>query len=71
MAATKKTVNTFNISFRISVDVGMEISGATLEHAIEQARAMKVTDVLDLSDLDHNDSNIALTGVFEIGLGAL
>jgi SHS2 domain-containing protein len=57
-----------NVTFRVNLDVGMEISASSLEEALEKARAMNVTDVIDFTGLDHNDSSIQVVGAWTLGI---
>ena len=50
--------------FRINLWVGMDLGCMTLEEALEKARKMSVTDVVDLSDLEYNDGDIAVDGIY-------
>ena len=62
----KKTVTkNVHASFKIELWVGMDLGAMTLEQALEKARSMKETDVLDLSGLSFNDGNIKVDGVYE------
>lgn len=66
MATPKKSPNkSFTAFVKINLDLGVTISGATLEEALENARKLGVTDVVDLGGLDHNDSDIHITGIYE------
>jgi hypothetical protein len=63
----KKTNNkSREVYFKIILDVGKTIPSASLEDALEAARAMKPTDIVDLDNLSYNDGDIEVTGVYEI-----
>lgn len=66
MATAKKPVKSiFNVSFRIVADLGKDIEASSLEGALETARAFKLHEIIDLSEVDHNDSETPdVTGVF-------
>jgi len=58
--ATKKKVtsnSTYNVSAKLKLDVGMEIQASSLEDAVAKSKELKIGDFLDLSGLDHNDSD--------------
>jgi hypothetical protein len=57
----KKSVH---VSFRVTLELGMDMGASTLEEALTKARAMKPTDLLDLSDLEYNDGSIEVSGLF-------
>ena len=57
----KKSVS---VQFRIVLEVGMDIGSMSLEDSLTKAKAMKVTDLIDLEHLDNNDSSIEVTGLF-------
>lgn len=66
MATVKKPVKSiFNVSFRIVADLGKDIEASSLESALETARTYKLNDIIDLSEVDHNDSETPdITGVY-------
>lgn len=53
----------FTVFARILVDVGQDISAASMEEALSKAKTMKVTDFITI-DGDHNDSTMVIDGVF-------
>lgn len=67
MPVKKKPTPTVNLTFRIVLDVGLDVSGMTLEEALAHARTLGVTDILDLSGLDHNESSIEVRGAWTHG----
>jgi hypothetical protein len=64
MSKPKQANKPVTAFLRIVLSVGTDLGGVPLEDALRRARELKVTDVLDLSGLDHNDSSIEVTGVF-------
>lgn len=58
MATKKETPKTFEVMANIKVQVGMTITANSLEEAVTQANALKITDFIDFnaSGLAHNDS---------------
>lgn len=62
--AAKNTRNTYDVSFRINVEVGVTLAAESLEAALVQAKNFKVSDVIDFNGNAHNDSDIAVTAVF-------
>jgi len=67
MSKPKQANKPVTAFLRIVLEVGTDLGGVPLEDALRRARELKVTDVLDLSGLDHNDSSIEVTGVFTNG----
>ena len=61
----KKTNKTREVYFKITLDVGKIIPSSSLEDALEIARGMKPTDVVDLDNLSYDDGGIEVTGVYE------
>lgn len=68
MPTVKKPLKSvYNISFRIVADLGKDIEASSLEDALEQARTYGVGDIIDLSSVDHNDSEKPeITGLFQV-----
>lgn len=48
----------------ITLELGVPVHGGTLEEALETARKLSVTDVVDLDHLEYNDGSIKVTGVY-------
>lgn len=64
--ATKKAIGrSYEISLRINVEVGVTVAAESLEDALVQAKNFKVSDVIDFNGNSHNDSDIAVTAVFD------
>jgi hypothetical protein len=47
----------------VTLELGVPLKAKTLEDALTEARALKATDIVDLSGLDHNDSSVSVQGV--------
>lgn len=61
---------TYSVTFRVAVDTDIEMTANSPMDAIEKANAMGVTDVISLIG-SHNDSSIAVTGVYMVNLPGL
>lgn len=63
----KKThkAKTFHVMYKLTLELAVDIEAPTLALAVEHATKANVSDLLDLSDFDVNDSAIAPSGVFE------
>lgn len=48
---------------KIVLDLGVDINAENMEDALAKARKWRVTDILDLSAVDHDDSSIEVTGI--------
>lgn len=66
MATKKPNAKMFCIGMKLTLDIGLEISAESLSDAVTKAEAMKVHEMLDFHEQgwDHNDSSMAVTGVF-------
>jgi hypothetical protein len=64
----KKTARKeYRVSFRINLITSTTIPAASLEDALTAARALHVTDLIDIGG-EHDDSAIAVEGVSDTGL---
>lgn len=66
MAVTKKAQPEAIVSFTVTVEVNMSMGSCTLEEALDKARKLQPTDVVDLNGLEYNDGSIKVTGVFSL-----
>jgi hypothetical protein len=55
---------TFEVYFKIKLDVGKTIAANSFEEAITAAKALTVTDVVDLDGLEYNDGEIEVSGIY-------
>lgn len=57
--ATKK-LKTYGVSFKLTIEIGFNISAENMKEAVEKAEAMKVCDIIDFqkNGWDHNDSDV-------------
>ena len=65
---SKTKQKTYNVSAKLVVDVGFEVTAENLQDAVVKAQALRTGDILDFkaSGLDHNDSEEpVITGVFQ------
>lgn len=66
MAVKKPTAGkTFRAFLKLNLDLGVPVPGTTLEEAIVNARKLGASDIVDLSGLDHNDSDVTIVGIHE------
>jgi hypothetical protein len=54
----------FTVAVKVVLDTDVEISAATFEDALEKARELSITDIVDF-DGSHIDSNVDITGIFQ------
>lgn len=59
-----KSKKTFFVSARIALDTDLEIYARSLDEALEIAKGMKITEFIEIQG-GHNDSKLAIIGVFE------
>lgn len=67
MAKTKSKKRSFTAYVRVNLEVGYDLTADNFEQALEQAKALKVEDVVEMHG-EHCDSEIALGGLYVSGL---
>ena len=57
----------FEMHFRINLETSLYINATTFEEALDEARSLKVTDVIDLRG-SHNDSAIRVCSAWDMAV---
>lgn len=61
----KPVLKEFVVSVKLNLDVAVTVSADSLEAAIVQVRELKPGDIVGLDDVDLNDYDSLVTGVFQ------
>lgn len=54
--AVKKVTQTYNVTGKFELQVGVEVVASSMEEALEAAKKFKVSDFIDFNGNDHQDS---------------